>query len=75
MIQRRKHSKGYLMHASPWAVTAVCATTFGISWNDSRANGVDARFQTIYTSEWKWREEQIPHGEDSQKPVAARRWD
>jgi uncharacterized protein (DUF885 family) len=71
MIQRRIHSKkGYLMHAlSPWALAAVWATTFGISCNTSKANDADARFQAIYTSEWKWREEQISDGEDSQKPV------
>ena len=71
MIQRRIHSKkGYLMHAlSRWALAAVWATAFGISCNTSKANDADARLQAIYTSEWKWREEQIPDGEDSQKPV------
>src|SRR5258707_388771 len=54
---------------SPWVIAAVCATTFGISGKASKANDADARLQAIYGTEWKWREEQIPDGEDSQKPV------
>jgi uncharacterized protein (DUF885 family) len=29
----------------------------------------DARFAAIYTAEWKWRQEQFPDDEDSQKPI------
>jgi uncharacterized protein (DUF885 family) len=29
----------------------------------------DARLQAIYTSEWKWRAQQVADGEDSQRPI------
>jgi uncharacterized protein (DUF885 family) len=29
----------------------------------------DARLQAIYTSEWKWRAQQLADGEDSQRPI------
>ena len=29
----------------------------------------DARFKALYTTEWKWRDEQFAVGEDAQKPV------
>jgi uncharacterized protein (DUF885 family) len=34
-----------------------------------KAPDTDARFRTIYTNEWTWRNEQFPEDEDSQKPV------
>ena len=35
----------------------------------SRKETADERFAAIYTAEWKWREEQFPDDEDSQKPI------
>jgi uncharacterized protein (DUF885 family) len=35
----------------------------------SRTEDANARFQALYTAEWKWREEQFADGEDSQKPI------
>src|ERR1700678_535482 len=35
----------------------------------TKMNTADARLQAIYTAEWKWREEQFPDDEDSQKPI------
>jgi hypothetical protein len=29
----------------------------------------DARLRAIYTAEWKWREQQLADGEDSQRPI------
>ena len=54
---------------SAWALAALCAAAANFCSNTSRAGEADARFQAIYTAEWKWRDEQIPDGEDSQKPV------
>ena len=54
---------------SAWTLAALCAAASSLCGNTSRAGEADARFQTIYTTEWKWRDEQIPDGEDSQKPV------
>jgi uncharacterized protein (DUF885 family) len=58
------------MHSpSAWAVAAVCAASFGISGYTAKTNDTDARFEAIYTAEWKWRDEQFPDGEDSTKPI------
>ncbi len=58
------------MHSlSAWAVSALCATALNLCANTSSAGEADARFQAIYKAEWQWRDEQIPDGEDSQKPV------
>ena len=32
-------------------------------------NDADARLAAIYTTEWTWREQQLPDEEDSQKPI------
>jgi uncharacterized protein (DUF885 family) len=32
-------------------------------------NDTDARLAAIYTTEWSWREQQLPDEEDSQKPI------
>jgi len=32
-------------------------------------NDADVRLQAIYTSEWKWRAQQLADGEDSQRPI------
>ncbi len=58
------------MHSpSAWAVAAVCATSFGISGYTAKTNDTDARFEAIYTAEWKWRDEQFPDGENATKPI------
>ena len=35
----------------------------------SKKETADERFAAVYTAEWKWREEQFPDDEDSQKPI------
>src|SRR6185437_13045143 len=37
---------------------------------DAKQQEADARLRSIYTTEWKWREEQFADNEDSQKPIA-----
>jgi uncharacterized protein (DUF885 family) len=37
--------------------------------SDVRQPEADARLQAIYTTEWKWREDQLADDEDSQKPI------
>ena len=48
------------------ALVAVVMTTpaWGAATRDA-----DARLQAIYTTEWKWREQQLADGEDSQRPI------
>jgi len=50
-------------------LAALFAITAGLSGNASRANDADARLKAIYTTEWKWRDDQLPDNEDSQKPI------
>jgi uncharacterized protein (DUF885 family) len=58
------------MHSlSPFGLAAVSAMTLGLGACTSNTNTADARFQAIYTSEWKWRDQQFPDDEDSQKPI------
>ena len=37
---------------------------------DAKQHEADTRLRSIYTAEWKWREEQLADDEDSQKPIA-----
>jgi uncharacterized protein (DUF885 family) len=48
---------------------AVIAGILAFAPGKSRANDADARFQAIYTAEWKWRDEQFPDNEDAQRPI------
>jgi uncharacterized protein (DUF885 family) len=53
----------------PFAFIAACALALGTS-ACTKPPSADARLQAIYTEEWKWREEQFPDDEDSQKRIA-----
>jgi uncharacterized protein (DUF885 family) len=58
------------MHSlSPWALAAVGAMSLGIWTHEAKAADADARFQAIYTTEWTWRDKQLPDNEDAQKPI------
>jgi len=58
------------MHSlSAWALAAVVAISSGIGAHAATANNADARFQAIYTTEWTWRDSQLPDNEDAQKPI------
>jgi uncharacterized protein (DUF885 family) len=48
------------------ALVAVVMTT--PSWGATQ-HDADARLQAIYTTEWKWREQQLADGEDSRRPI------
>ena len=48
------------------ALYALSCASFGAV---AAANEADARLQSIYSSEWQWRQEQLPDSEDTQKPV------
>jgi uncharacterized protein (DUF885 family) len=62
--------QGTVMHSlSPWALAAAFALTSSFAGNATQANDADARFQAIYTAEWKWRDEQFADNEDTQKPI------
>jgi uncharacterized protein (DUF885 family) len=57
------------MHlSSPWALAAACTMTLATA-ACTRTPNADSRLQTLYTDEWKWREDQFPDNEDAQKPI------
>ena len=58
------------MHA-PYLQTCAAAliVTAGSAWG-APPRDADARLSALYTSEWQWREQQLPDGEDSQRPIA-----
>jgi uncharacterized protein (DUF885 family) len=47
----------------------VCAALSGCS-KEARQQAADQRLRDIYTSEWKWRTEQLPDNEDGTRPIA-----
>ena len=51
----------------PWALAAACLT-MSIS-ACTKAPDADARLQSIYSDEWKWREQQFADDEDAQKRI------
>jgi uncharacterized protein (DUF885 family) len=64
------HRKESVMHSrSRWAIAIICAAALGSPGYGTSSNPTDVRFQAIYTAEWKWRDEQFPEDEDSQKKV------
>ena len=52
-------------------LVAVLAMSIAVSSGGctSKRDSADARLEAIYSAEWKWREEQFPDSEDSQKPI------
>src|SRR5579872_5461213 len=57
-----------LGHAvSRWLpVLALCVLGAACS---SKKDGADAQLRAIYTTEWKWRQDQFADGEDAQRPI------
>ena len=60
------------MRNTPAAILAlaVLAVTLGACSRESRQHAADERLQAIYSSEWKWRTDQQPDGEDGTRPIA-----
>ncbi len=61
------NSPGHLLCAC--AMAALCAMAVAIGGCSSKKNSADARLHAIYTEEWKWRDQQFPDSEDSEKPI------
>src|SRR5580658_761711 len=63
-------TKGSVMYSlSPWTLVALCMVTLSVHANPAKPNDTDTRFRAIYTTEWKWRNDQFPDDEDSSKPI------
>src|SRR6266513_3827537 len=56
----------------PALSAALVAAALAACSQQSRQNAADERLRAIYTSEWKWRTDQLPDTEDSSRPVADR---
>jgi uncharacterized protein (DUF885 family) len=51
------------------AAPALLAACLIISSACDKTPSADSRLNTIYSAEWKWREDQFPDDEDAQKPI------
>ena len=63
MTQSPIRAATLLLLALPAALAGGCS-------REARQQAADERFRAIYESEWRWRKEQLPGGEDSNKPLA-----
>src|SRR5262249_27254178 len=48
---------------------ALLAAAIAVCGCQSKTEDANARFQALYTAEWKWREEQLADSEDARKPI------
>jgi len=53
-----------------WPAVMCCALFWALGVPTALASAADAQLQSIYSSEWQWRDQQLPDPEDLQKPVA-----
>jgi uncharacterized protein (DUF885 family) len=53
-----------------FAVVSMVGAMMEVSGCQDRKEAANARFQALYTAEWKWRDEQFADDEDSQRPIA-----
>jgi len=58
------------LNRAMWAAASLLATVLAIGGCQQKQDA-NARFQALYSAEWKWREEQLADGEDSQKPISS----
>jgi uncharacterized protein (DUF885 family) len=53
----------------PVSATLLAVACTMLAACTAKHGGADARFKSIYTTEWAWREQQFPDDEDSERPV------
>jgi len=57
------HTRVLMVLAAAFPIASImCACT-------TKTDTADARLRAIYTAEWKWRDEQLPDTEDTQRPI------
>jgi uncharacterized protein (DUF885 family) len=56
--------------ASVWSCVVAAGVVMGVSGCQGHREDANSRFEALYTTEWKWRQEQFADDEDSQKPVS-----
>jgi uncharacterized protein (DUF885 family) len=57
------------MYSVSPVLAAACAMTLAMTACAPKTDNADSRFRAIYTTEWKWRNEQFPDDEDAQKSI------
>jgi uncharacterized protein (DUF885 family) len=55
---------------APILTVALLAAALGGCSKEARQHAADERLRAIYTSEWKWRTDQLPDNEDGTRPIA-----
>ena len=53
------------------AAASLLGVVIAVGGCQGKKETADARFQALYSAEWKWREEQFADDEDSQKPISS----
>jgi uncharacterized protein (DUF885 family) len=53
------------------AAASLLGVVIAVCGCPTQERAADARFQALYSAEWKWREEQFADDEDSQKPISS----
>ena len=61
---------GKTFAASVWCGMAVAGLAITISGCQGQKEDANSRFEALYTTEWKWRQEQFADDEDSRKPLS-----
>jgi uncharacterized protein (DUF885 family) len=64
--KKRMHPSHPRVRATALALLAASLLLGGCT---HKTQSADSRLKAIYTAEWKWREDQFPDDEDSQKPI------
>jgi uncharacterized protein (DUF885 family) len=61
---------GKTLTASVWCGMAVAGLAISISACQGPKDDANSRFEALYSTEWKWRQEQFADDEDSRKPLS-----
>ena len=58
-----------MQKSTHWSWAALATLGLAAATSAIAADNADRRLQTLYSSEWQWRQLQLPDSEDTQKPV------
>ena len=67
-MRGRVHMVGKTFAASVWCGMAMAGLAITVSGCQGHKEDANSRFEALYTTEWKWRQEQFADDEDSRKP-------
>ncbi len=69
MFAQQLRGARFLMNLSRPLKAAALGTLFALTACGNHQPSADARLQAIYRAEWRWRDEQLPDGEDTDRAV------